>query len=91
MGRDASWLATLPSACDAVFTVQFIRESDPKTLQNGETVLLIANLMADSESGSPDSYSSFPVTIRLCRLVSEIFACDRQIEGPMDVQHGPLL
>jgi len=41
--------------------------------QNGGTVLPIANLMADSESGSPVSYSSFPVTIRLSRLVSEIF------------------
>jgi len=37
--------------------------------------------MADSESGSPDSYSSFLVTIRLSRLVSEIFACDRQTDG----------
>jgi len=37
----------------------------------------IANLMADSESGSPDSYSSFLVTIRLSRLASDIFACDR--------------
>jgi len=27
---------------------------------------------------SPDSYSSFLVTIRLSRLVSEILACDRQ-------------
>jgi len=33
--------------------------------KNGGTVLLIANLMADSESGSPDSYSRFLVNIRL--------------------------
>jgi len=32
----------------------------------------IANLMADSESGSPVSYSSFVVTIAFSRLVSEI-------------------
>jgi len=43
--------------------------------------------MADSELGSSDYYSSFLVTIRLSRLVSEIFACDRQTDG----QHGPLL
>jgi len=35
--------------------------------------------MADSESGSPDSYSSFLVTIRLSRLVS-----DRQTDGWTD-------
>jgi len=45
-------------------------------IQNGRTVLQIANLMADSESGSPVSYSSFLVTICLSRLVSEIFVCD---------------
>jgi len=50
----------------------------PGNTQNGGTVLPIASLMADSELESPDSYSSFLVTIRLCRLVSEIFACDRQ-------------
>jgi len=37
----------------------------------GGTVLPIANMMADSESESPDSYSSFLVTIRLSRLVLE--------------------
>jgi len=54
----------------------------PGNTQNGGTVLPIANLMADSESGSPVSYSSFLVTIfRLSRLVSEIFACDRQTDS----------
>jgi len=48
--------------------------------QNGETVLAIANLMADSESGSPSSYSHFIVNIDLSRLVLEIFVCDRQTE-----------
>jgi len=42
---------------------------------------LIANLMADCESGSPSSYSHFIVTIGLSRLVSEIFACDRQTDN----------
>jgi len=46
--------------------------------QNGGTILPIANLMADSESGSPVSYSSFIITICLSRLVPEIFTCDRQ-------------
>jgi len=41
----------------------------------------IANLMADSELGSPDSYSSILITIRLSRLVSVISACDRQTDG----------
>jgi len=50
--------------------------------QNGGTVLPIANLTAHSESGSPDSYSNFLVTIHLSHsLVLEIFACDRQTDG----------
>jgi len=44
--------------------------------------------MADSVSGSPDSYSSFLVTIHLSRLVSEIFACDRQITWTITIA-GP--
>jgi len=47
------------------------------TAQNGGTILPIANLMADSASGSPSSYSHFIVTTDLPHLVSEIFACDR--------------
>jgi len=58
-----------------------------RNTQNGRIVLPIANLMADSESGIPDSYSSLLVTIRLSRLVSEIFACYSQT----DRQRGPLL
>jgi len=52
--------------------------------QNGSTVLPIANLMADSVSGRPDSYSSFLVTIRLSLLVLEIFACDTHTDGQRD-------
>jgi len=39
--------------------------------------------MSYSESGSPDFYSSFlvTVTIRLSRLFSKIFACDKQMDG----------
>jgi len=37
--------------------------------------------MADSETGSPHSYSTFMVTIVLSRLVSEILVCDRQTYG----------
>jgi len=50
----------------------------PGNTQNGRTVLPIANLMADSELGSPVSCSSFLVTICLSRLVLEIFECDGQ-------------
>jgi len=39
------------------------------------------DLMANSELGSPDSDLSFLVTICLSRLVSEIFARDRQTNG----------
>jgi len=53
----------------------------PGNTQNGGTVLAIANLIAESELGSPDSYSSFLVIIRLSRLVSGIFACDRHTNG----------
>jgi len=52
----------------------------PGNTQNGKTVLPIVNLMADSESGSPSSYSCFIITIDLSRLVSEIFVCDRQTD-----------
>jgi len=75
MGRDDSWAA--------IFTVQFIIESD----SDGRTVLPIANLVSDSASGSPDSYSNFLVTIRLSRLVSEMCVTDRRTDG----QRGPLL
>jgi len=50
----------------------------PGNTQNDRTVLPIVNLMADSESGNPNFYSRFIVTIRLSRLVSEIFVRDRQ-------------
>jgi len=53
----------------------------PGNTQNGGTIIPIVNLMAASESGSPDSYLSLLVTIRLSRLVSEIFTYDRQTDG----------
>jgi len=54
------------------------QSADPETPKWRNRVLPIANLMANSESISPVSYSSFLVTICLSRLVSEIFAYDRQ-------------
>jgi len=60
------------------------RRKPPGNTQNGETILPIVNLMADSESGSPDSYSSFLVTICPSHVVSQIFTCDRQTDGGMD-------
>jgi len=59
-------------------------QSSAVTTQCGANVLPIVNLMADSESGSPSSYSCFIVTIGLSRLVSEIFTCDRQTNGRTD-------
>jgi len=59
---------------------RLIGEGELKT-PNGGTVLPIANLMADSESGSPSSYSSFLVTTSLSRLVLEMFACYRQTDN----------
>jgi len=92
VGRDDSWPATVPSVvptgdCSHTFTSptgQFLSELAQCQLgntQNGGTVLPIANLMADSESGSPSSYSRFIVTISLSRLVSEIFTRDRQTDN----------
>jgi len=40
--------------------------------------------MADSKSGRPVSHLSFLVTMRLSRLVSEIFACDREMDRRTD-------
>jgi len=81
----ASRLVTVPT--ELLPTAPFLSEwakCQPGSIRNGGTVLPIANLMADSESGSPDSYLSFLVTIHLSRLVSEIFACDRQTGGQTD-------
>jgi len=47
-------------------------------------LLPVTNLLADSESGSLDSYSCFLVTILLSRLVSEIFVYDKQTDGKTD-------
>jgi len=47
-------LVTVPT--DPLTTLKFLSEwakCQPGNTQNGGTVLLIANLMADSESGSP--------------------------------------
>jgi len=55
------------------------RRKRPRNTQNGRSVLLIVNLMADSKSRSPHSYLSFTVTMRLSHLVSEIFTCHRQM------------
>jgi len=85
-----SRLVTVPTDPFTRPTVPFLSECvkcQPRNTQNGGTVLPIVNLMADSELGSPDSYSSFLVTIHLSRLVLEIFGCDRQT----DRQRGPLL
>jgi len=68
-----------------------LSENATRNTKNGRTVLPIANLMADSELGRLISYSSFLVTVRLSRLVSEIFACDRQTERQTDGQRRPLL
>jgi len=46
----------------------------PRNIQYGGIVLPMANLIADSDSGNPDYYWTFLVTIRLSRLVWEIFA-----------------
>jgi len=75
-----SRLVTVPTDPFTRQTASFLSEwakCQPGNTQNGGTVLPIENLMVDSESGSQDSYSSFLVTIRLSRLASEIFACDR--------------
>jgi len=53
----------------------------PGNTGNDGTILSIANLMAGAASGSVDFYSSFLVTVRLSRLVLEIFACDRRTDG----------
>jgi len=87
MGRDDSWPATVPSMLPTggVPTDPFTRPTGPfrsewakytpENTQNGETLLPIVNLMAESESGSPVSYSNFLATIRLIS-VSEILACN---------------
>jgi len=95
MGRDDSWPSTMPSVVPTgdCSTDPFTTFTGPTGLflsewakcrsgntQNGRTVHPTANLIADSESGSPSSHSRFIVTVHLSRLVSEIFTCDRQTD-----------
>jgi len=75
MGRGDSWSAMIPGVVPSL-----------RYTKNSRTVLPVAHLMADYESGSLDSYSSFLVTIRLSRFLSDIFACDRQTMQTM----GPI-
>jgi len=71
MGRDDSWPATVPSVVPTgdwtQWSIHYIHrptgpflsewtKCQPENTQNGETVLPIANLMADSESGNQVSY-----------------------------------
>jgi len=91
MGRDDSWPATVWCRLATVLTHPFTTFTSPTgpflsewancrpgNTQNGGTVLSTANLMADSEPGSPISSSRFLVTIR---LVSEILAFNRQTDS----------
>jgi len=55
--------------------------SAAENAQNGETALPVANLMADSESGTPISYSRLIVATALTHLVSEVFTYDTQTDG----------
>jgi len=41
------------------------QSANPENAQRGGTILPITNLMTDSQSGNPDSHSSFLLTIRL--------------------------
>jgi len=61
----------------------------PENTKNAGTIdlLPISKLVADSDSGSPDSYSSILVTIRVSRLALEVFASDRQTDGRTSVDH----
>jgi len=68
MGHDDSWPAMVPSVVPSLR--YSLLEKTTRNTQNGRTVLPISNLLADSESGSPNSYSIFNMS------VSERFACD---------------
>jgi len=68
-----------PVLCRLYGTVYWSKR--PGNIQNGGTILPIANLAADSESRCLDSSSSFLVTIYLSRLVSKIFPCEQHTDG----------
>jgi len=66
-------LVTVPNDLFTIFTSPFLSEwvkCQRGNTQNGGSVLPIANLMADSESESTVSYSSFLVTICLSQFLS---------------------
>jgi len=70
------WILHTPS----FWYFQFLAE----TAQNGRTVLLIVNLIADAESGSPDSHSSFLVTIHLSQFWRYLHVTDRRVSDNAD-------
>jgi len=72
--RSFVFVPQCPVWCHRYGTVY--QQKRPENTQNGGTVLQIANLTADFELESTNSHSSFLVTIRLSRLVSEIFTCE---------------
>jgi len=79
IGRGDSWRANVPSVVPSL-RYSLSEKATEKTRKHPKWQKRISDHEsdADSESGSPYSYSSFLVTIRLSRRVSEIFACDRR-------------
>jgi len=78
------WLVTVPADPFITFTrptSPFLSEWVKCQPRMAEPYFRLRNLMADSESGSPSSYSSLIVTIGLSHLVAETFACDRQTDN----------
>jgi len=82
--RDVTWrqLARHSVQCgdDLWLFLSELAKCQPGNTQNGRTVPPVANLMADSELGSPDSYLSFVATIRLSRRYSHDIQTDRRTD-----------
>jgi len=96
MGRDDSWPATVPSVAPtgdcSHWSIHYIHQVNrPISVWMGEMPTQkhpkwwnCTSDHEDSESGSPVSYSSFLITTRLSRLVSEIFPCDKHTDRQTD-------
>jgi len=105
MGRDDSWPATVPSVVPTAdcshWSIHYIHKANqPNFCLNWQSANPENPKWRNRTSGrefdgrfwiSPVSCSRFLVTICLSRLVSEIFACDRQTDRQTDGQRGPLL
>lgn len=73
MAQNNNWPMMVSSVCQTMATKVLTENA-----QDGWIVLLVANLMADADSQSLNSYSPLALTIALSRSAMQIFVRDMQ-------------